>query len=128
MNKEVYGRLQEKSRDSNHDGSSSSYGHVILTPQEARKQLPVGSFGEVVETPVYVTQPTNFEQQQDQPAPSSKVNQPKVIVISDSSKGRKSKSSSRKTTGRTGPQERSKSSLTADEFFNGRWHEDPVMY
>ena len=136
---EVYGRMNEEPRDRTRDRSSSSYGHVILTPEEAGKELPVGSFGDVVETPVYVTPSTSF-QQQDRPPASS----PKVIVISASeaaAKGRKTSkgSSSRKTLPRStgvsetqGPprtnQERSKSSLTAEEFFNARWHDEPVKF
>lgn len=126
------------------DREQVTYGHVILSPEEAAKHLPEdGKFGDIVENSppdtfdvVSANLPPSFSSTSqstsdirgplnDEPkverSESGRINK---IRKTPSSKGRTSDADSNGTRS----QDRSKSSLTASDFFNSRWHDGPAKF
>jgi len=133
------------------DREQVTYGHVILSPEEAVKHLPEeGKFGDIVEnsppetfSPIFEIVSGNVASSFSSPSQStsnirgSLNDEPKVegseggrkskIRKTASSKGRTSTPDA-DSNGGTRSQDKSKSSLTASDFFNSRWHDGPVKF
>ena len=95
-------------RESRPRESDPAFGKMVLSPVEARKKLPSGEFGRIIED-------TSSKPSEISEVYGVEVTRPRVSQSSPSNSVSKSENGSR-----------SSSSLTASEFFNAIWHDKPV--